>query len=115
MSNILDYFSDMMADATPYTITQVPDGNGNWVEIEALKDSVLGVFYQTSEVPAFYQKTWMTNVDAVFAIDNILGLEEEGKLIVNGVKYTINNIQEPSLNNFIDFDSVYLIGLVAKI
>ena len=113
--SILDFFGDMMVPGTPYGVTLAPDDTGDWVETELSGPVVYGVLWETSEVPAFYQKTWMTNVDAVFAVRSITGLSANDYIVINSVKYTANTIQDPVNNNVTGFDNMYLVGLVVKI
>ena len=113
--SILDFFGDMMVPGTPYGVTLAPDSTGNWVETETEGTAINGVFWETAEVPTFYQKTWMINVDAVFAVKETIGITVSDYMTVNTKKYTINTIQDPVNNNVTGFDNMYLIGLVAKI
>jgi len=113
--SILDFFGDMMVPGTPYGVTLAPDSTGNWVETETEGTAINGVFWETAEVPTFYQKTWMINVDAVFAVRSTTGLSDNDYIVINSVKYTANTIQDPVNNNVTGFDNMYLVGLVVKI
>ena len=112
--SILDAFTDMMVPGTPSVVTLAPDSSGSWVEDETAGTELQGIFWLVSEVPAFYVRTWMTNLDGVFATKDVTGISKGDYLTVNSIKYTIQTIQDPILNNVTGFDNIYLVGLDAK-
>lgn len=106
--SINQYFTEWQKSAVPRLYTSAPNPATGQAEngVPVDSDAVKGVMYTASAAERYFSQTWATDVAKVFAAEEVGGMVEDGKLVFDGVEYTID-----SIDNVGEQSEVWTVGL----
>lgn len=104
--SMLDYFQDWETDSNKIAVVLAPDADGNWLPTETTGDLLSGVKYNRSSAERFFSQSWAADITDVFVTDSIGSLTKDSKLLIEGVKWSIDSIVDEG-----NIGEVFTIGL----